>query len=311
MGSHHGGHHHDHGHRHGHAPRALGLALGITVVFMLVEAVGGWLSHSLALLADAAHMATDAAALGLALFAAWIARRPPSTARTYGWLRAEVLAALVNAALLLAVTVGIIWEAIQRLLAPRDVDALTMFWVALAGFVANLASALVLHRSRNHSLNLRGAYLHVLSDLAGSAAAMVAAIWIRLTDQVQADPLLSLAMAVLLLVSSVRLLWQAVDVLLEAAPRNVDVTALQAAMAAVPGVQRVHDVHVWTVASGLVAMSGHAVVGDQGRMPAALHEMTERVRAFGIAHTTIQLEAEGDCVGCETPTTLPLAQVDQ
>lgn len=288
-----------HHHAHRGSERALAWALGITVAFVGVEAVGGLAAHSLALLADAAHMLTDAGALGLALFAAWIARKPASAKRTFGWLRAEVLAALVNSSLLLAVTIGIIWEAIHRLIEPEAVRPLLMFWVSLAGFVANLVSALILHRSREDNLNMRAAYLHVLSDLAGSAAAMFAAILIRLTDWDQADPILSLALSALLLVSSVRLLKQAVDVLLEAAPRNLDMDALQAAIAQVPGVERVHDVHVWTVASGLVAMSGHAVVSDIARQEAALAEITSRVKGFGIGHVTVQLERGGDCVGCD------------
>ncbi len=280
--------------------RALGWALAITLVFAGVEAVGGVVSGSLALLADAAHMLTDAAALGLALFAAWIARRPAAAGRTFGWLRAEILAALVNAALLLVVTIGIIYEAVQRLMRPEPVRPFIMFWVAAAGVVAAIAATAILHRSRKEDLNVRGAYLHVLSDLAGAAAAMVAALVIHFTGWVAADPLLSLALSVLLLVSSGRLLWQAVDVLLEAAPRHVDMVALQAALAGVPGVERVHDVHVWTVSSGLVAMSGHAVVPDPTRHELALAEITNRVRGFGIGHVTVQLErGETDCIGCD------------
>lgn len=295
----HGGHGH---HAHGPAAttRALGWALGVTVTFAAVEAVGGLVAGSLALLADAAHMVMDAGALGLSLFAAWIARRPPSAARTYGWVRAEILAALLNGALLLAVTGGIVMEAIDRLAAPQVIRTDVMLTVASAGFAANVIAALLLRRSRGENLNLRGAYLHVLSDLAGSAAAIAAAVVIRLTGWLAADPVLSLALSVLLLVSAVSLLWQAVDVLLEAAPRHVDVAALEAAVAGVPGVERVHDVHVWTVSSGFVAMSGHAVVAEPARAQAALEEITRRVQEFGIRHVTVQLEGRnGRCVGCE------------
>ncbi len=302
--SYHDGHE---GHSHGGSVRALSWALGVTLVFMAVEAVGGLVSGSLALLADAAHMLMDAAALALALFAAWIVRRPRAGARTYGWYRVEILAALVNGALLLAVTAGIVVEAAHRLMAPVTIRTDVMLVVASLGTLANIAAAAILHGSRDENLNLRGAYLHVLSDLLGSLAAIAAALVIRLTGWVAADPLLSMALSVLLLVSSVRLLWQAVDVLLEAAPRHVDMGALQEAVAGVPGVERVHDVHVWTVASGLVAMSGHAVVTDLARQQPALEEITRRVRGFGIGHVTVQLEKEGDCVGCDTPTTFPLA----
>lgn len=303
-----------HAHRHAHAgqvhapadagTRALAWALGITVLFTVVEAVGGLVAGSLALLADAAHMLMDAAALSLALFAAWIVRRPGSAARTFGWRRVEVLAALINAALLLAVTGGIVWEAVRRLVHPEPVRAGVMLGIAAAGFAANACSILVLHRSRRpsdtESLNLRGAYLHVLSDLLGSAAAMIAAVIILNTGWVTADPLLSLALSLLLLYSGVRLLWQAVDVLLEAAPRHVDMQALEAAVAAVPGVERVHDLHVWTVSSGFIAMSGHAVVMDPARSQGALEEITHAVQAFGIRHVTVQLERDSDCIGCDS-----------
>lgn len=298
--AHHRGHGHAHGHAHGATTRALAWALGITLVFAAVEVVGGLLAGSLALLADAAHMLMDSGALGLSLFAAWIARRPPSTAKTYGWVRAEILAALVNGALLLAVTGGIVVEAVERLKQPQPIRADVMLGVAAAGFLANLAAAALLHRSRGENLNVRGAYLHVLSDLLGSAAAMAAAVVIRFTGWLPADPILSLALSALLLVSAIGLLGQAVDVLLEAAPRHVDVRALEAAVAGVPGVERVHDVHVWTVSSGFVAMSGHAVVADPAQAQVALNEITRRVKEFGIGHVTVQLEGRnGTCIGCE------------
>ena len=194
--------------------------------------------------------------------------------------------ALANGALLLAVTVGIIWEAVRRLARPEHVRWDVMLVVASAGFAASFCAALILHRSRGENLNVRGAYLHVLSDLAGALAAMLAAVVIRLTA--------------LLLYSGWRLLWQAVDVLLEAAPSHVDMVALEAAVAAVPGVERVHDVHVWTVSSAFVAMSAHAVVRDAGRAQGALEEITRRVKDFGIGHVTVQVERDGDCVGCDT-----------
>jgi cobalt-zinc-cadmium efflux system protein len=273
-------------------------ALGITLLFMVVEAAGGFLSHSLALLADAAHMLTDAGALALALFAAWIVRQPAGSTRTYGWFRAEILAALANGALLLAVTAGILWEAVQRLLRPEPIQPGTMFVVATLGFGANVVAAAILHRSRGENLNVRGAYLHVLSDLAGSVAAMLAAAIIHYTGWLAADPLLSIALSALLIVSAWGLVRQAVDVLMEAAPGHVDLGALEAAVADVPGVERVHDVHVWTVSSGFVAMSAHAVVPDPARAQGALDEITKRVRAFGIGHVTVQVEQSDECESC-------------
>ncbi len=244
-------------------------------------------------------MLTDAGALGLALFAAWISRQPARPGRTYGWLRAEILAALANAALLLAVTIGIIWEAIDRMFAPEQIHWQVMFWVALAGFVANLGSAFLLHRSRESNLNLKAAYLHVLSDLAGSAAAMLAAIVIKFTDWDRIDPLLSLGLSALLLVSSVRLLWQAVDVLLESAPRHLDMMALQSAMAQVPGVER--GARPARVDGGQRDDRHERPLRGQRADAAArgTEEITRRVRGFGIGHVTVQLEQEGDCVGCD------------
>ncbi len=266
----------------------------------MVEAAGGLLAHSLALLADAAHMLMDAAALALALFAAWIARRPASAARTFGWARMEILAALANGALLLTVTIGIVWEAIRRLMHPEPIHAPLMLGVAAIGLAAAVANIAILHRSRGENLNLKGAYLHVLSDALGGVAAMIAAGIIIATGWLAADPVLSILLSLLLIVSAVRLTGQAVDVLLENAPRHVDMAALEQAMAAVPGVERVHDVHVWTVGSGFVAMSGHAVVADAARAQGALEEISRAVQAFGIRHVTVQVErSSGDCISCD------------
>lgn len=275
--------------------RALAAALAITLLFCAVEFIGGLLARSLALLADAAHMLADTGALGLALAAAWIARRPPTRERTYGWLRAEVLAALANGALLLAITGAIAWEAVQRLSTPATVRADLLTGVAAAGLAANLAAATLLHRAQGESLNVRGAYLHVLSDMAGSVGALVAGGVIWLTGWNAADPLISLAIAGLLLVGAWRLVSQSVDVLLESSPRHVDVRRLEAAIAAVPTVRGVHDLHVWTVSSGIVAMSGHACVPDPSRHQETLERITEVVRQFGIQHVTVQLEKEDIC----------------
>jgi len=294
-----------HGHSHGPgaasgSTRALAWALAVTVTFMVVEAVGGWLSGSLALLADAAHMLMDCAALSLSLFAGWIIQRPAGGGRTYGWYRAEILAALVNGVLLLAITAGIVFEAIQRLHTPQAIRSDMMLIVASGGFLANLVSVSLLHKVRGESLAVKGAYLHVLSDILGSAAAIVAALIIKQTGWTPVDPILSFLVSLLLVTNAVRLLWTAVDVLLESAPAHINVASLEAAIASVPGVERVHDVHVWTVSSGFVAMSGHAVVTDISRRDEALAEITQRVQAFGIRHVTVQLEAGGDCIGCET-----------
>ncbi len=273
--------------------RALAWALGITLVFMVAETIGGWLAGSLALLADAAHMATDAAALGLALFASWLARRPATPARSYGFYRAEVLAALANAAFLMLVCAGIFWEAFQRLLNPRPVDAPLMLVIALAGLAANGAAAWVLSRGalHRHDVNLRSAFLHVVGDLLGSVAAIVAGTIIWLTGWTPVDPLLSAAIGVLVLRSAWRVLWDSVEVLLEATPAHLDPVAIRAAMRTVPGVVDVHDLHVWTVTSGFVALSGHVEVDETRPWPAVLLELAQVLRdRFGILHVTLQPE---------------------
>ena len=269
--------------------RALAWVLALTLGFAAVEVAGGLLSGALVLLADATHMLTDAGAVGLSLFAAWVARRPATPEKSYGYYRLEILAALVNGATLVAVTVWIVVEAVGRLRHPQPVQSGLLMLVAAAGLVANVAAVALLHRARGESLNLRGAYLHVLSDVLGSLAAIGAGAVIRLTGWLPADPILSVALAVLILVSALRLMGEAVDVLLEATPAHVSVDDLCAAIGSVPGVSGVHDLHVWTVSSGMVAMSTHAIAaaGDHQRV---LEEIDRRARTFGIQHVTVQVE---------------------
>jgi cobalt-zinc-cadmium efflux system protein len=273
--------------------RPLALALAVTFLFLLVEVAGGLITGSLALLADAGHMGTDAAALALALFARWLAARPATPARSFGYLRAEVLAAFLNAAALIVASAFILWEAIGRLDEPPEVDSLPMLGVAVAGLLANAAAAWVLARGGGHAhdLNTRGALLHVLGDLLGSLGAIAAALIMLATDWYLADPLLSAGIGLLILWNTWRLLRETIDVLLEAAPASLDVPALRRAMEAVPGVSGVHDLHVWTVTSSLVALSGHVEV--DGRRPWAdlLLELAALLRErFGIAHATLQPE---------------------
>lgn len=275
--------------------RALSWGLSLTLLFAATEAVGGLLAHSLALLADGWHMFADAGSLGLSLFALWIARRPVTASKTYGYYRLEILAALVNGALLIAVTVGIVLEAIRRLQQPQPVHPGLMAGVAALGLAANLATMSILHRAQGESLNLRGAYLHVLSDVLGSAGALVAAGIILATGWVSADPIVSLVISALILVSSTRLVLDSVDVLLEATPRHVSMPDLETAIASVPSVRGVHDLHVWTVSSGIIAMSGHATVPDAAQHQEVLEEITRRVRHFGIQHVTVQLEKAQIC----------------
>lgn len=270
--------------------RALLWAIGLTAVIAVAEVGGGLVSHSLALLADAWHMVTDAGALGLSLFALWIARRPASAAKTFGYYRLEILAALFNGALLIGVTIWIVVAALGRLREPQAIRSGLMLGVAVVGLAANVVAVVMLHRARDENLNARAAYLHILGDTLGSVGTIVAAGVILVTGWRPADPLISMVIAALILVSAVRLVGESVDVLLEATPQHVSLLDLAGAIGGVGGVADVHDLHVWTVSNGIVAMSAHATVPDPGRHQAALEEICRRVRTFGIQHVTIQME---------------------
>lgn len=296
---------HNHSHENSEQPNArvnirpLVTALAITATFLVVEVIGGLLTNSLALLADAGHMATDVAALSLALFAIWLAKRPPSDARSFGFYRAEILAALVNAATLVAVSIYIFWEAFNRIGDPPEINSGPMLIVAVAGLLANAASAWVLMRGGGHqqNLNTRGAFLHVIGDMLGSVGAIAAALIMLATGWYLADPILSGAIGLLVLWSSWRLLRESVDVLLESTPKGMDTSQIRTDMTAIEGVQGVHDLHVWTVTSGLVAMSAHVEVTSQRPWHDILIESTDLLRQrFGIAHITLQPEdpAESD-----------------
>jgi cobalt-zinc-cadmium efflux system protein len=274
--------------------RALGWALGLTAVIAGVEAAGGVVASSLALLADAGHMVADSGAIGLSLFALWMARRPPTARKTFGYYRLEILAALANGAALIAITAWIVVEAVGRLRDPHAVRSGLMLGVAVVGLAANLVAVSMLHRARHENLNTRAAYLHILGDTLGSVGTIVAAGVILLTGWTPADPLISVVIAALILVSAIRLVSESVDVLLEATPRHVSLGELEVAIAGVAGVTGVHDLHVWTVSTGIVAMSGHATVPDPGRQQAALEEICRRVHAFGIQHVTVQMEREAE-----------------
>lgn len=262
---------------------------------MVAEAVGGWLAGSLALLADAGHMLADAAALGLALFAARVAQRPATPERSFGLLRLEILAALVNGALLIAIAIGIGIEAWHRLRAPQPVDGALLLGVAGVGLVANLVSLAILHRGHEHSLNQRGAYLHVLGDLLGSVGALAAGALVLTTGWTLADPLISVLITLLVLGSAWRLIKESTDVLMEATPDHIALGDVHDRIASVPGVDSVHDLHVWTVTSGVVAMSGHLVVKNPTDNQPVLEAVQDRMRALGINHVTVQMERDPTC----------------
>ena len=270
--------------------RRLTWVLAITAVFMVAEIVGGVLSNSLALLADAGHMFTDVAALGLSVFAMRLAARPSTERRTYGYARLEILAALLNGATLLLIAGMIIVEAVQRLREPVEIDGLVMLSVAGAGLVVNVIGASVLHQHSHDNLNVRGAYLHVLGDLLGSVGAIAAGIVIMATGWAPADPLISIVIALLILFSAWHLVRDATDVLLESVPRHVDMTAVLDDMRGIEGLDDVHDLHVWTLTSGFVALSGHGVIDSPADHMRVLAEIRERMSEHGIGHVTFQLE---------------------
>lgn len=293
----HGGHGDDHGHAHVHARevgrKRLVVVLVLTATFMVVEFVGGILSNSLALLADAAHMLTDVAALSLSLFALWFGQRPATREKTFGYLRIEILAALFNGATLIILSFFIFREAWHRFADPVEIHGQLMLSVAVAGLLVNIFAAYMLHRSAGESLNVRGAYLHVLGDLLGSVGAISAAIVILLTGWTAVDPLISVLVGGLILLSSYKLVRESVDVLLEAVPSHLDVEEIRREIRSVPGVAAVHDLHVWTVTSGYFAMSGHARVTDLEQTQPVLAEIHQRMHdKFGITHVTVQIEPE-------------------
>jgi cobalt-zinc-cadmium efflux system protein len=293
-------HAHDHSHAHGTAAAGqrgrLAVVLALTVVVLVAEVVGAVVSGSLALVADAGHMATDALGIGLALGAVTLAQRPPRGRRTFGWQRVEILAAVANGVLLLGVGAYVLVEAVRRIGDPPDVHAGVMLLAAGAGLVVNLIGLLLLHRGRGESLNIRGAYLEVLSDALGSVAVLIAAGVIAVTDWTPADTVASLLIGCLVLPRAWSLLREALDVLLEAAPRGVDLDEVRAHILEVDGVLAVHDLHAWTITSGLPVLSAHVVVTDEaldgghgGRVLDALCACLDD--CFDVDHCTFQLEA--------------------
>lgn len=271
--------------------RSLVLALGLTTTFLVAEVVGAFVSGSLALLADAAHMLTDAGGLALALFAIWFASRPPSPSKTYGYLRTEVLAALINAVVLLLLAVYILYEAYQRFFEPPEVLSTPMLIVAVVGLAVNLISMRLLAAGSEESLNLKGAYFEVLADMLGSIGVIISALVIMLTGWTLVDPIIGAAIGVFIVPRTWTLLKNAVNILLEGTPIGFEIEKLERVLEALPDVVDVHDLHVWTITSGVDAMSGHLVVVDGADEQSVLVAARELLHEdFGIEHATIQIE---------------------
>jgi cobalt-zinc-cadmium efflux system protein len=289
-----GAHHHGVGHSHGSdAPvRNLRIALGLTAALLVVEVIGGILSNSIALLADAGHMLTDVAALALALFVAWFSKQPSSPQKTFGYLRWEILAAFVNGATLLLISAWILWEAVLRLRAPEPISGGLMLGVAVAGLLVNIIAARVLVRGSADNLNARGAYLHVLGDLLASVGTVAAAIAIRYTGWLVADPIASILTTVLIMRGAWLLVRESVDILLESTPAHIPLPAVRGQLEAIPGIESVHDLHVWAVTPAVVSMSAHCIVREPAQHQHVLEHIHDAMRLFGIEHVTIQLERD-------------------
>lgn len=284
------GHRHDDGHAHARHLDPLLPALALTLAFAAVEAVGGWWTNSLALLGDAGHMFSDAMALGVTAAAAWFSRRPPSPRHSYGLVRAEIVAALVNGVAMLLVVVGIAVAAVERLRAPQAVQGLGVMVIAGIGLAVNALVLALLSRGEK-SLGLRGALLHVVGDLLGSVAALIAGAVIYFTHWTPIDPILSLVISALILYSTFMLLRETLNVLMEGVPLHLDLNTVAQAMLRVPGVVSVHDLHIWTLSSGMPALSAHIVVGEMAQWARILNEMRATLRArFSIDHVTLQPE---------------------
>lgn len=274
--------------------RALKITFALTFAYFCIEVVGGLLTNSLALLADAGHMLTDVGGLALALFAAWMSRKPATPTKTYGYYRVEILAALANALVLFLISFFILYEAYRRFQAPPEVASLPMLAVAVVGLGVNLIGIWNLRRGSKESLNIQGAFLEVVSDALGSIGVIIAGLIMLTTGWYYADPLFSVLIGLFILPRTWRLLMQAVNVLLEGTPAHISVAAVEQAMLQVNGVAAVHDLHVWTITSGIEALSAHVVLEAEAE-PQATSRVLETLAAqikeeFGIDHTTIQVE---------------------
>jgi cobalt-zinc-cadmium efflux system protein len=290
------------GHHHSHGPdlsragskRALKLVLALTTAFLIAEVVGGLISGSLALLADAGHMLSDSASLGVALFAAWLAGRPGGPTRTFGYRRAEILAALFNGVTLVAISIWIFIEAGMRFGDPPEVEAGLMLVIAVGGLVVNLVAARILYTHSGESLNVSAAMRHVVADLLGSAGVIVAALVILATGWEYADPVVSVVIGMLILASSWTILRDSVQILLEGSPPGLDVEEVGLAMAGMQGVRQVHDLHVWTITSGFPALAAHVLVERDTDCHATRRELERMLHdRFELDHTTLQVDHEG------------------
>lgn len=290
-------HHHDHGkqssgQKRGRNRKRLAWSLGLVCTYMVAEFVGGLLTGSLALMADAGHMLSDAGSIALALFALWLAEQPSPSRHTWGYFRTEILAALANGAALVAVSIFIFVEAFQRLVTTPEVRGGLMMGIALGGLAVNLIGLRILHGGKDESLNLKTVWLHVLADTLGSIQAILAGLLIWLFGWQWADPVASILIGLLVIYSSWNVLKESVAVLMESSPGEIDVDEVYHAMRAIDGADDVHDLHVWTITSGLIALSAHVRCGPDFDRDELLTRMKRRLEeSFGIGHITLQIES--------------------
>jgi cobalt-zinc-cadmium efflux system protein len=284
-----------HDHTRGDSLRSrtrLTIVLGLTFCYMIAEAVGGWWSGSLALLADAGHMLADVVALGLALFAVWFATKPATPSKTFGYYRLEILAALVNGVALVVIALLIIYNAYKRWLSTNvEIKSGTLILVATGGLLVNVFSAWLLHSDHRHDLNVRGAWLHVMGDALGSVGAMTAGVLIAVYGWYQADPLFSVIIALLIIWSSWNLIRESTNILLEGTPSHINLVSVENAILETDGVEAVHDLHVWTITSGREALSAHVIHAYNTSQPDLLKQLRTKLNdRFGVDHLTIQME---------------------
>ncbi len=289
---------HNHAHSHAAATSRLPIATALTLCFVIAEAIAGYFANSLALVSDAGHNLSDALALGFSAFAVWIARRPSTRKRTFGYHRVSVLAALTNALSLVAIGAVIIWEGLRHLMQPVAVHGGMMIVVASCAIVLNLVIGYWLHGGR-HDLNIRSAYLHMMGDAVAAAGVVVAGLIAKFTGALWADPAVSLLIGILIIWSAWSIMRESISILLESTPRGIDMAQVESAICATPGVLGMHDLHVWTISSGMIACSLHVVVANQSIRDGqeVLKSVVVTLRTqFHINHATVQVEVEG----CET-----------
>jgi cobalt-zinc-cadmium efflux system protein len=305
MGHHHS-HGHSHGHNHGHShshtnnKKALFWSFLLIASFMVVEVIGGFLTNSLALLSDAGHMLSDAAALGLSLFAMKLGERKATQSKTFGYKRFEIIAAALNGLTLILISIYIFYEAYHRLINPPEVQSMGMLTISVIGLIVNIIAAWILMSGdKDENLNVRSAFLHVLGDMLGSVGAITAALLIYFFGWGLADPIASIAVAILIIISGWRVTKESFHVLMEGTPAQIKVTEVKDALLKIPNVTNVHDIHVWSITSGVAMLSGHIAVAGEGFHDRVLHQAQELLHDdFGIEHSTLQVEGEENGCPC-------------